>query len=150
MIVTVDKGKDLGKVIEAGQKALKRVYGDNVEVVWKKISDRRAKARLWVKNPDGPGARFSVNGRRLHSASWVAHGVAILAWLKAGATRVETAMAVYRSEKDFWEKAPDAGRRNIGSRISPYLHAWTSIDPRERRVGREPLVEAAWRAGLEV
>lgn len=119
MLVTVGKGVKVEDVVKATQVALNRAFDGNIEVQWDKISERRARVRLWANDPDGPGSRTAYSGRRIHSASWEAFGVAVLAMLRAGATRVQTAFAIYRSEEDFWRKAEQVGDKNVGSILAP-------------------------------
>jgi len=113
MVITFRDTQAVEKALKAIEKGLEKAYKGNVQLISQRVGPRRVKVSLWVDDPDGPGGKRGVTGRRLHSANWHAWGALIYGALINGATRVQGAFGTWRSdgtpqdgERVFWEKAP--------------------------------------------
>jgi len=131
------------EALRAAEDKMRRVFGGNVEVLAEDVGPRRAKVRLWVDDPDGPGGKRSYSGRRTHYASWAAFGVLVHALLLHGATRVATPFVTYRDLDNFWANAPRVCAVNVGSVMAPVRYGELSVRDREYAItpdqGREVL-----------
>lgn len=79
----------------------------------------RARFTLRVRNSCEEPARYAASGRHTRAASWEAHRDVIRALFAAGATRIETAHADYRSATNFEETYRDTYYHNVGSQMFP-------------------------------
>lgn len=98
-------------------------YGDNLYPA--NVSDASTKTRhdttfvIRAYDSSGPGARLAPSGRRTPAASWQAHYDVMLALFEAGAERIKTGIADYRSLDAFLTHAPDTYWHHVGSAFAP-------------------------------
>lgn len=83
-------------------------------------TDNRFRARTRTVNSREAGSRRSWSGRRIPSACWhTTRDVLLLVFAEFPNARVQTSMATYRGEADFFDKFPRTADMNIGSMVAP-------------------------------
>lgn len=118
MVITFRSAQAVEKALKAIEKGLEKAYDGNVELIGQRIGPRRVKVSLWVDDPDGPGGKRGITGRRLHAANWHAWGVLIYGALINGATRVQGRFGVWRSDG-----TPENGEAVFWEHAQPWAHA---------------------------
>ena len=115
-------------VIETGDEVSRQKYGCNVypQTTW--ATPRRVRFTLETRDAWAHGSRTSASGRHMRKASWEAHRDVLVALFDVDPdATIKTALATYYGRKDFHDKFPSTGGKNIGSQVQPITMPECSI-----------------------
>lgn len=100
-------------------------YGDNLTFELEDLNGvRRNRYRFKMGATSGkPGSRKSASGRRGPWACWDAFRDVLAAiYIADPEALIRTGMATYKNARDFLNKYPYSGDRNVGSMVAPVFY----------------------------